>query len=588
MESSEGLKPKTNKGVLGIDLGTTNSCVSLFTNSGSQVIDMEGPGKKTIPSIVRIVDRTLGEDNTIVGTSAKKYRIMKPMEVFSSVKSLMQDETWRDDKDILAKYTFGDIELTPSDIAEKILCQVLAYAQASEYGEAGSFDKAVICVPANSTALYKDSVKRIAKNVGFGVKDENGSYKLLPNGDIEGIYILAEPTAAALCYAKEKGICESGKEKSQNLLIYDFGGGTFDVTILSVKSDGCKSTEFDIKGTYGEPRLGGDDIDKALMEYVSNLFYDETGIDLMDASKDNKGNAPKAIYQAQTWLKEEAEKAKIEFSSGISEYVFDYPGIIDDNDADKSCNLDCVVSKEKFYDIIRPILDQTIACVSGALEASGMTVDDIDRFIVVGGSSKGPWVAEAIKAAFGRDPYCADNLDTIVSRGAAFYGSELSAVDVSNSSLNSEEFNDSDQGHNGGILIKTKTTHNVGVELKDGFFAPIIEKGLDAPYSNSGQFTNSNECDNIVVGIWATVRNLNITTLIGGGKVVYDPVHGQDEEGNDLFEFWGDVNVSVPKAPANSLNIELTLECATDNSIRVIAKVDGEEREPQSISTQKK
>jgi len=412
-EINEGVMPVPNPLTLGIDLGTTNSCASVYVNGQSFVLDMEQSGQKTIPSIVRFVDRK--PDETVVGSAAKKYKIMKPNEVFSSVKSLMQDESWRDNKDLVDKYTFDGIELTPKDIAQRILEEVLLLSQKTSYGQKGSFNKVVICVPANSTPQYKDYVKDIAKAVGFGVKGDDGNYLLKPDGDIVGIDILSEPSAAAISYAKEKGIFDSNKDKELNLLVYDFGGGTFDVTILTVSSKSSGIPSFEIKGTYGVPNLGGDDIDKALMQYVSNQFYDETGIDLMDPSKDNKGNSPKAIYQAQAWLKDEAERAKIMFSNeSVTEYTFDNPGIIDDNDEDKTCNLDCIVTREQFEAIIAPLIQRTVDCVEGALVSSKLTFDEIDRFIIVGGSSKGPWVRNAIKDKFGREPYSADNLDTIV------------------------------------------------------------------------------------------------------------------------------------------------------------------------------
>lgn len=582
------LVPKNNDRIIGVDLGTTNTCVAIFTPEGSQVIDTEREGQKTFPSVVRITDRNLDEDNTIVGSQAKKYIIMKPQEVFSSVKSLMHDENWRNDKALLEKFTFNDIVITPAGIAERILAKALEYAQNSKYGEEGSFDKVVICVPANSTAYYKDAIKEIAKNVGFGVKDENGEYILQKNGDIEGIYILAEPTAAALCYAKEKGICDSDKVKEQNLLIYDFGGGTFDVTILKVKTDGNRASEFDILGTYGVENLGGDDIDRALMSHVSKLFFDETGIDLMDPSKDNKGNSPKAIYQAQTWLKEEAEKAKIEFANGASEYNFDYPAIIDDNDEDKSCNLDCIVTVETFRNLITPILDKTVECVNGALTASGMSKEDIDRFIVVGGSSKAQWVSEILDENFGRSPYKADNLDTIVARGAAFYGSEI-ALGASTSEPKptrgtDESADDNSNGEGSGITIRTRTSHNIGIELSNGFFAPLIEKGMDTPCSQTGHYTNVRERSHITIPVWATMRNLEVTTLNGDSRVVYEPVHGKDDENNNLFQYWGEMRAEVPMAPANSLDIEITLVNETDNSVNVIVVVNGGEQQKTRIT----
>ena len=593
--NNEGVMPISNPLTLGIDLGTTNSCASVYVNGQTFVLDMEQSGQKTIPSIVRFIDRK--PEETVVGNAAKKYKIMKPNEVFSSVKSLMQDESWRDNKDLLDKYTFDGVELTPKDIAQKILEEVLRLAQNSEYGQKGSFDKVVICVPANSTPQYKNYVKDIAKAVGFGIKGSDGNYLLKPDGDILGIDILSEPSAAAISYAKEKGIFDSNKDKEINLLVYDFGGGTFDVTILTVTSKSTGIPAFDIKGTYGVPNLGGDDIDKALMQYVSDQFYDETGIDLMDPSKDNKGNSPKAIYQAQAWLKDEAERAKIEFSNeSVTEYTFDNPGIIDDNDEDKTCNLDCIVTREQFESIIAPLIQRSIECVEGALASSKLSFDEIDRFIIVGGSSKGPWVRNAIKNKFGREPYSADNLDTIVSRGAAIYGEEKgeSVGGLPVPPTENEAGNDStiEPGNNGGgLTLSEKTVQSIGVELKNGFFSPLTEKGVTITDSNPcegrGKYTNADSSNTITIALWGTSRNLDIETTPSGNKVVYDPIHGKDENGNPLFDYYGEVSIDVPQAAPGTVDIQLVLEVSLDNSLKVTAIVDGGEPQIKEVNNKK-
>lgn len=590
----DGVMPNPNPLILGIDLGTTNSCASVYVNGQAITLDMEQPDQKTIPSIVRFVDRKI--DQTVVGNAAKKYKIIKPNEVFSSVKSLMQDESWHDNKDLVDKYTFDGQEIAPKDIAQKILEEVLHLAQKSEYGQNGSFDRVVICVPANSTPQYKDYVKEIAKNVGFGVKNSAGEYELKPNGDIVGIDILSEPSAAAISYAKEKGIFDSDKDKELNLLVYDFGGGTFDVTILTVVTDSTGIPKFTIKGTYGVPNLGGDDIDKAIMNYVSSQFYDETGIDLMDPSKDNKGNSPKAIYQAQAWLKDEAERAKIEFSNeSVTEYTFDNPGIIDDNDEDKTCNLDCIITRDQFESIISPLIQKSIECVDGALTSSKLSFDEINRFIIVGGSSKGPWVKKAIKEKFGREPYSADNLDTIVARGAAIYGEETK--DVPQPPKPPVKPGDPTKPTElepikpGGLEISEITAQSIGVELKNGFFSPLIEKGAkitdSIPCEGSGKYTNSDNSESITIALWGTGRNLEIETTSSGSKVVYEPIHGKDENDNPLFDYYGEVNIDIPNGPAGTVDIQLLLNVYMDNSLKITAIVNGGEPQIKELKNKK-
>lgn len=579
-DTNEEIMTNFNPLVLGIDLGTTNSCAAVYVDGQTHVLDMEQSGQKTIPSIVRCVERN--PNDIVVGNAAKKYRILKPNEVFCSVKTLMQDESWREDKDLVDQYTLNGVELTPKDIAQMILSEVLQLAQKSSYGELGTFNKVVICVPANSTPQYKDYIKDIAKAVGFGVKGDDGEYLLKPDGEIVGIDILSEPSAAAISYAKEKGIFDSTKDKELNLLVYDFGGGTFDVTILTVTTGETGIPSFTIKGTYGLPHLGGDDIDKALMQYVSNQFYDETGIDLMDPSKDNKGNSPKSIFQAQAWLKDESERAKIEFSNeSVSEYTFDNPGIIDDNDEDKTCNLECIVTREQFNSIIAPLIQQSIDCVEGALASSHLTFDDIDRFIIVGGSSKGPWIRNAIKEKFGREPYFADNLDTIVARGAAIFGEEKQGP------RKHEVYPEKP----GGLDLSEVTAQSIGVELKNGFFSPLTEKGVtlteSTPCEGRGKYTNADSSNTITIALWGTGRNLEVETTGSGNKVVYEPVHGTDENGKPLFDYYGEVIIDVPEAAPGSVDIQLVLEVRVDNSLKVTAIVNGNEPQIKEIKNKK-
>ena len=402
--NNEGVMPISNPLTLGIDLGTTNSCASVYVNGQTFVLDMEQSGQKTIPSIVRFIDRK--PEETVVGNAAKKYKIMKPNEVFSSVKSLMQDESWRDNKDLLDKYTFDGVELTPKDIAQKILEEVLRLAQNSEYGQKGSFDKVVICVPANSTPQYKNYVKDIAKAVGFGIKGSDGNYLLKPDGDILGIDILSEPSAAAISYAKEKGIFDSNKDKEINLLVYDFGGGTFDVTILTVTSKSTGIPAFDIKGTYGVPNLGGDDIDKELAMRLMPKVYPGVSFEELESRRKDK-------------LMNEVERMKIEFS----EYD-DYTMTL--GEGSKPIDIDY----DMFSDIITPLITENVLnSILKIMEKANVSPENIDAVILAGGSSGLRPFADIILSLFGEDKIIFDDENNryqwMVAKGAAI----TSAID---------------------------------------------------------------------------------------------------------------------------------------------------------------
>ena len=224
---------RKSRKILGIDLGTTNSSVSIYEKGSLPVIPIDGAGNLSMPSVVRFVGRKL--DEVKVGSIAKRHIILKPNEVFSSTKSLMKSEDWKDDPFMRDKFNIETEQLSPVDIAAKILEELRDKAHNSSYCD-GNFERVVICVPANSGAIYKQHVLEAAELAGFGETNDNGDLIRTDNGRASGIYLLEEPTAAALSYGLKMGFFDPEKKKEQNILVYDFGGGTFDVTILNIVS----------------------------------------------------------------------------------------------------------------------------------------------------------------------------------------------------------------------------------------------------------------------------------------------------------------------------------------------------------------
>lgn len=577
--------PISNPRYLGVDLGTTNSCVSICIDGNIKVLDLEGIGKKTIPSVVRFPERKL--DDAIVGSAAKRYIIIKSDEVFSSVKSLMQSDDWTQNEDIKNKFTFGDKFITPTDIATYILQALRDHAQNSEYGKDGNFDKIVLCVPANSTAVYKKQIVEAALAAGFGVRDpQTNELAREECGAPVGITILSEPTAAALAYGFRSGYFDIDKSKEANLLIYDFGGGTFDVTILHVVSESGSQPKFSVLNTRGIAKLGGDDIDYALMRIVAEQFYQETGIDLLDPKKDNKGNRPKFIYEAQAVLKELAERNKIEFSNpSIEQVLFEHLNLIEDKDSEVPCNLDCTITREHFMQAITPIIDKSLDCVDESLKEAKLSINDIDRIVLVGGSSKGCWIKDAISKRF-KEAYVADNVDTIVSQGAAILGSFAIGEFPPPSSLDNIN-----QAEGGGVpsiigkptpvsvnIINNVTTHHIGIEVNGGYFSPMIEKGLKfdeehKEYSYVARFTNPDDSGQVFIIGWSTQKDIDIKVETNGKKISSNSVH-KEENGEKYFNYIGEFVLSFEKAAVRSLDIEVTLTVFNDNRIAVSARLE--------------
>lgn len=573
---------------IGVDLGTTNTCAAIVKDNIVIFLDLE-PNSQTMPSAIRFVDGD--PNNVVIGRLAKRFAITKPKEVYVSFKTLMQNEDWLNNPKVVEHYKVGEQLFTPTDMAAKILGHIYQVAQSTSFAEEGEINNIKICVPAASSAYYKKEVVKAAVMAGFGEKDENGQIIYNADGQVEGISLIEEPFAAAYSYGLKNGFFDPEKSKNQNIMVYDLGGGTFDVSIINVVSEKDKKPEFTLLGTFGVTHLGGDDIDLALMKIAAKQFYKETKIDLLDASKDNKGCKKKDVLIAQSTLKELAERAKIEdFAAGSPEAQLQQLSIIHDEENDEDCNLDVIVTMEQFTNAIKPLLDKTIECANKALEESKLTLEDINRFVLVGGSTKGPWVKEIIKSYIEKEPYVADNVDVIVGEGAAFYASGIEknigsggsqgggTTEGSTTSNSGEEASKPD-------IIKGKTSQYYGVEVRGGFFIPLVPKGLPfndehPSYSGSFKCTNPNDSGIVYIAGWSTqedilVRDENGEPILDeNGMLVSDKsVHYIKPDGEKIFSSLGQFCLKVPRAKAHTLEITLTLIVLNDNSIKLEVKV---------------
>lgn len=531
--------------VLGIDLGTTNSSVAVYGPKGMDVINIPEEGL-SMPSVVRFPDRK--NEDLQVGGLAKRWIIQKPDEVFSSFKTQMASSEWMLDPQVKEKYNIEGEELDPTFMATQVLIKIReAVQQHPVYGIKGAICKAVICVPAQSQSTYVENVYKAAKDAGFGTWDVETGEKLYDEkGRAKGITILEEPTAAAIAYGLMDNFFGGTKNKTQKLLIYDFGGGTFDVTLLDVKSKVGKSMpKFELINKGGDSKLGGDDLDWSLVDLLVVKLSKVTGDNILSGQDSLK---TKAILKA--W----AEEAKKEFAGGAAEYEFEKSMSING----QSYDFNETITKADFIAAITPLIDRTIATMKQVVEESKTDFDDINRIVLVGGSSKGPWVFDAVKEKMGRDPYVAPNVDTFVAAGASYYGSDII------------EAGDDEP-------IEDKVPMNYGIELDGGTFGPMIIKGEDfvnGVVSCTRHFTNSNDSGQLSLVGWTNPVMMEIVTE-GDNLTCEHSIHETDQNGKRLFTWIGEFDVEIPKRPAGTLDIELTMTVYSDKTLQLTGKVDG-------------
>ena len=397
--------------IIGIDLGTTNSCVAVLEGGEPKVI-ANAEGNRTTPSVVAFK----GEEE-LVGEVAKRQAVTNVKNTISSIKRKMGTSE---------KVEAGGKKWTPEEISAKILGKLKKDAE-SYLGE--KVTKAVITVP----AYFNDAERQATKNAGkiAGLEVER---------------IINEPTAAALAYGLDK------QDKLQTILVYDLGGGTFDVSILEL-GDGV----FEVKATSGNNRLGGDDFDARVTDYLVSEFKKEHGIDL---SKDT---------MAMQRIKDAAEKAKKDLSSMTTTQV-SLPFIAQNDEG--PVHMDMTLTKAKFEDLCRDLFDSTLEPVRKALKDANMTAKDINKVILVGGSSRIPYIQELVKKELGQEPNKSVNPDEVVAMGAAIQGGVLTG-----------EVDD--------IVLLDVTPLSLGIETLGNVMTVLIPRNTTIPTSKSQVFSTA-------------------------------------------------------------------------------------------------
>jgi len=485
--------------VVGIDLGTTNSVIAYWDRDRPRVYKPYHDSF-LLPSVVfRELD-----GGWVVGRVAQRNRALHPSRVFRSLKRHMWDPEFR--------ATVDGVEYTPAQLSAQILKKLQEIAQ---------------------TAVPTSHIVRAAVSVPYGFKHFERSQtlqaaqyaNLCPQ---DATHLINEPTAAALAYGLDRSLAE----KPETVLVFDLGGGTFDITIFQVYQE-AQTLVVEVLGVGGDPELGGDDFDGKLMEQFAERIKQAAGLDVLDLAKD-QGVSVQKLRAAQQTLKELAERAKIELSEAASVTVHE-PSIIHDEAGREYGLTDEKITREEFLQATHDLLLATRQPVEEALKEAGLGVEDIDRIILAGGSTRMAGVKEMVREMFGKEPWSDIDPTTLVARGAALYGA-------------------------GGILEQNRTSHFLGVELLNQRFGKLIEKNAPLPAQTAKVYqTVEVDPEAIRIAVFQSPEAIDYTT---------------DRAATCLGEFF--LVIPEDKRQKAFRNVRVGMEMTPENLLKIRAELEDE------------
>lgn len=512
--SDADLVEKYSPYVLGIDLGTSTSICSVYRRGRAEIQQIFG--QTVVPSVVNY----RADDEPLIGLQAKRRAIIDPDNSVVSIKRDMGNPDYQRE--------IGGTPVKPEEVSALILEHLKNGAQ--ESGELGGTARfAIVTIPANFNNNQRQATTEAARLAG-----------------LEVLRLVEEPVAAAIAYG-------FGRESDQTILVYDLGGGTFDVCILKVETSKDASSDFAVVAKAGVPQLGGDDFDTALMRILADSIVADGGPDVLDMKKDQGINKKKLRTAAQI-LKEKAEEAKVELSEADTVSV-DYPGLIKDENG-QEFHLSTDVRREAFEEAVKPLVDRSGECIQQALDEAKLGTDDIDRIILVGGSTRSPCIRAMVTEMIGMEPYGDIDPATAVSQGAAILGAsfELPDEQIAGEKDADDMVEELKQVNN--------TSHYLGIEAFGQKFSSLLDKGTELPCENTKSYSTAQD----------NQPELRIT-------IFQFPAETEIiDMGMDGSACLGELHLGpLDPAPKGKLQIEVTFKIDEDGILKVSANSTGDE-----------
>ena len=509
--SEAELVEKTSPYVLGIDLGTSTSIASVYRRGRSESLTIFG--QTVTPSVVNY----RADAEPLIGLQAKRRALLDPDSTVVSIKRHIGDPDYNRE--------INGQPVKPEAVSALILEYIKNGAQ--EHEElGGTVRHAVVTIPANFNNNQREATLEAGKLAG-----------------LEILRLVEEPVAAAVAYG-------FGSERDQTILVYDLGGGTFDVCILKVEASADSAASFTVLGKAGVPQLGGDDFDNAIMQLLSKSIVDAGGPDVLDTKKD-QGISKKKLRAAAQILKEKAEEAKIELSDAESAFV-DSPNLIK-NENGEEFHLSTEITREAFNEVVKPLIEQSGECIKQAISEAKIDMEDVDRIILVGGSTRAPCVRTLVTEMFGKEPYGDIDPAAAVSQGAGILGAtfELPGEKPEEDKISGDE-----------VVEKNTTSHYLGIETLGQKFSELLAKGLEVPCTNTKTYTTSQD----------NQPELRITIFQFPAETEHIDM---DMPGGACM---GEFHLGpLDPAPKGQLQINVTFEMDANGMLKVTAKSTGDE-----------